>query len=320
MSQHRKSDTDAIDDASAKQTVSHPTDDESGNSLTGDDSQHQGLNVDNADDGIIDGVDKSIANTVANIFINPFREDYHPQPPEIPEDNIVYTEQDDGSYEVSRVIPTMIRPFRCEYYLTPKDKVFLAKTMAASMVVFLLLAISISFYRDIWVILGFVITAVIFANSAFIYNNLALWKVPMPRIPLHKIDIPEIEIPEPRKSRRQLRRERDEAYIEYMKMMTQEPDMEYVEQVNRYSPNGNPSPATILTQWMNNIAQWTTADLKEASGGEFTTPTVRMLLRDNEDMWTDEETLDILAKITGSNVSDWTNAYNMWREDEDSDE
>lgn len=85
-------------------------------------------------------------------------------------------------------------------------------------------------------------------------------------------------------------------------------DKEYVTQIER-SRNGNDSPATILTRWMNKVAKWEEKDIIKNTNGDIDKVKFRMLLKDSKSAWEDEDAINSLALITGSSPDDWKRAW-----------
>ena len=76
--------------------------------------------------------------------------------------------------------------------------------------------------------------------------------------------------------------------------------------------DGNSSPATILTRWMNNVASMTIGDFIDESDGKLNNLTMTMLLTDNSGAWADDDILDIVSQITQSHPQQWREAYEAW--------
>ena len=105
--------------------------------------------------------------------------------------------------------------------------------------------------------------------------------------------------------------EDDEDAEEYKEIAEQESSITFVEPVNDVV-DGNSSPATILTRWMNNVASMTTGDFIDESDGKLNNLTMTMLLTDNSGAWADDDILDIVSQITQSHPQQWRDAYEAW--------
>ena len=81
--------------------------------------------------------------------------------------------------------------------------------------------------------------------------------------------------------------------------------------------NGYSSPATILTDWMNNTEECTKRDLIDNSGGLLDLETVNLLLKDDANAWSDKKTLDIISRLTYSNPREWKQARRNWEDGEE---
>ena len=83
---------------------------------------------------------------------------------------------------------------------------------------------------------------------------------------------------------------------EYENIMESEPDHYYVDIVDDVV-NGAKSPATYLTQWMNNVAEIDEEDLRDYTNGVVDKYTFRKLLRNSESAWKNEEIVKALSLI-----------------------
>lgn len=231
--------------------------------------------------------------------------------PEIPEDTegILYAVDSDGDVEydaddnpiILYVPPTVLSRWRCDYHLQPWRKARLARHMLLCVLLFMitlasLLTTTIVTYTAV---LAAVLLMALLINMAFRYGGIAVYGRPMPPIPF----LSNLRLPT-----RQLAESYERVLAE-----SEADGTVYVTPVKRYAgENEVPSPATILTRWMNGVAEWTSGDLIENSGGLLDSFRVKLLLADDEAAWTDEDTLDALARVTGSSTDQWTDAWQAY--------
>lgn len=231
--------------------------------------------------------------------------------PDIPKgtEGIIYAVDNDGVIELDSegndiilyVPPKVLSTWRCEYYLQPWRKARLARHMVIAVLLFLLTLSSAvtSTVVPYTTILATIACLLLILNLAFRYGGIALYKRPMPPIPF----LSNLRFPT-----KQFVKSYEEALAE-----AEAEGTTYVKSVERYSGD-TPSPATILTRWMNGVAKWSSSDLSENSGGLLDSFKVKLLLNDDEAAWTDAETLKSLAKVTGSSEKQWSDAWSAYDE------
>lgn len=231
--------------------------------------------------------------------------------PDIPEDveGIKYATDGDGDVEydadgnpiILYVPPKMISTWRCEYYLQPWRKARLARHMALCVLLFLLTLASVlsATIVSYTAIAAAVLPLALLVNMAFRYGGIAAYKRPMPPIPF----LSDLRLPT---------RQISESY-ERIVAESEADGTIYVTPVKRYAgPDRAPSPATILTRWMNSTAEWTPGELTENSGGLLDSFKVKLLLADDEAAWTDSDILDTLGQVTGSSPQQWIDARDTY--------
>lgn len=249
-------------------------------------------------------IDNNYTDSVSEGF-KPFRGENY-------EDNFEETDDlkvlEDGTVIAE---PKVLDKWSCKYYYSPGYKAHLFRSIFLLMIIIFML-ITFLVTTTLYFEVGFTLAIIIglFINVIFRYYDLAIFNRPMPMVPgvsmfFYKFFTNKYESQDDD--------ENDEEYDdeeEYRNYGVENNTIDPVENVK----NGNPSPATILTRWMNSKdIQWRAEDLIEKSGGVIDSFTLKMLLKDNEDAWTDEEIIDNISIITGSNPIQWTDAYNAWK-------
>lgn len=288
-----------------------PKDSEKGDPVeqgdTGD--NHHGAKKRISKAGIRQALNPEKAEAVAEEYTRPARNILSARgysQPDIPEgtEGIIYAVDEDGEIEVDSdgnevilyVPPKVLSTWRCEYYLQPWRKARLARHMVLAVLLFLLTLSSVVTATIIpyTAILATVACFALIINLAFRYGGIALYKRPMPPIPFFS----NLRFPT-----KKFVKSYEEALAE-----AEAEGTTYVKPVNNYVGD-TPSPATILTRWMNGVAEWSASDLSENSGGLLDSFKVKLLLNDDEAAWTDSDTLKSLAKVTGSSEKQWTDAW-----------
>lgn len=232
--------------------------------------------------------------------------------PDIPEEQIIEFQDDDGEVVGYAIEPKVERNWVCNYYHYPTQKVRLIVHMFLAGGIFFLGLSALTQSNMPGAIPCMVISALLFLNFLFRYNDWAVYKYPMPEIPiLSRLNFGDIID----KARDNLKRE-ENMKKEYEELVESDDVIEYVPAVKNYR-DGNPSPATILTNWMNTVAEWSSDDLIENSDGKINRFAAKMLLDDDPTAWGDEELVDTISKITGSHPQQWEKALVKWMESED---
>lgn len=243
----------------------------------------------------IDDISSSFAASIFSVFYPAYYDDV-----DVPEENIRYDEN--GK---QYAIPEMVKPWKCHYYYQSERKARLARHSAyAGVIIFLSL---VPMFAGVPGGIGaFILGVLLLINFQFRYRDIALWKWPMPEIPfLSQLDIGE-NIREANEKSQKALRDKEE-----YERMVEESSVEFIEPVDNYRDD-YPSPATILTNWMNASAHMTKEDFIDESDGKINNFTMNLLLDDNKGAWEDESVLDVVSQITKTRASDWIDAYNNW--------
>ena len=255
-------------------------------------------------------VDESIDERNKSLFASTFSVFYpaYYDEVEIPEEAIQVDEYGDEC-----VVPQVVKPWVCKYYYQPERKARLARhsALAAIIVLFSIVAL----FNGIPGGIGAMILGVLLLlNFQFRFRDIAVWKWPMPEIPyLSDLDLGE-RINEAERRSAEIIREREE----YERMVEEGRDSTviFIDPVDNYR-DGNPSPATILTNWMNVSAQMDRDEFIEASDGKLNNFTMNLILEDNEGAWKDPTILDTVSFMTNTNAQDWLDAYELWSASEE---
>ena len=252
--------------------------------------------------------DKRLEESSKSIFASTFSVFYpaHYDEEDIPESQIDVDEEGNEYVE-----PLMVKPWVCRYYYSPERKARLARHSAYAMAM-IVVAVAPLFLGIPGGIGATVLGFLLLLNFQFRYRDIALWKWPMPEIPfLSQLDIGSA-VNEARERSTQALREQEE----YENMVEEGTSLEYIEPVDDYR-EGNPSPATILTNWMNISAQMDKEDFIDASDGRINNFTMDLILKDNEGAWKDPTILDTISYITKTNAQDWLDAFELWNTSEE---
>lgn len=224
---------------------------------------------------------------------------------DIPEERIMKTMvHSDGTVEPVYVIPELIRPWVCNYFHTPRYKARLAISIVGIILAILAVVLSLSLTQTASVIASVFILLALLVNVTFRYLGIALWKYPMPRIPYFS----DLRIDRSEEVEENVEEEYD-SYEEALESSEDKTDL--VQRVERVR-NGHMSPATLLTRWMNGPARMSESDLIAESGGVLDSFRIRLMMKDDEEVWTDSETIDALSKITNSRPKQWREAWENW--------
>lgn len=247
--------------------------------------------------------ESSASNAIS--FLAPFYSANYDKP-DIPEEAIDY--DDDGN---AYIIPQVLKPWVCRYYYSPDRKARLARHSAYSVAIIFVSVMS-SFSQVNGGLSALVLGVLLLVNFQFRYHDLALWKWPMPEIPF----LSSIDFGKQYSEAKERIEEEARARQEYEEMVEEGGSVEFIEPVDDYR-DGNPSPATILTNWMNMAAQMDKQEFIDASDGKLNSFTMNLILEDNEGAWRDETILDTVSYITKTNAQDWLDAYELWEKSKD---
>lgn len=225
-------------------------------------------------------------------------------PPEPDEDDFIYEKSENGDEVIVGIKPRRIGKNRFEYFYSPQYKARLAKCLVAMLVLFFIMLMSTVFiYADKAAIIFMVVLVLVMLNVFIRYSGVGIAGRPVPVIPFLSSFVASMgNVQEGSDS--ETEEDNDE------EVSSGEIYVTPIEDVR----NGNPSPATILTRWMNNEARWTEDDIIENSGGVINRTVVKMLFKNNHEIWTDEDILDTLSSITGSHPKQWVEVYNKWEQ------
>lgn len=252
-----------------------------------------------------DRASEKVDNTGARAFapLRIFSESYYDDV-DVPDEAIKF--DDDGNPSITPIVDA---PWKCRYFYSPYHKARLARHSGYA--IFMMIAgAGSAFQQAAGGISAVVLAFLLLINFQFRYRDIALYKIPMPSIPI----LSDIDFGEAFRSLMEEdedRDEDDEDAEEYKEIAEQESSITFVEPVNDVV-DGNSSPATILTRWMNNVASMTTGDFIDESDGKLNNLTMTMLLTDNSGVWADDDILDIVSQITQSHPQQWREAYEAW--------
>lgn len=229
------------------------------------------------------------------------------------DDDLIFEETKNGDLEVVGVKPRMVKPWFFEYFYTPNYKAQLARFIPVILIFGLFSAGAISIMGNHWISIAVgAITLLLLANILFRYAGVGLYKVPMPRIPLlsniseNLAEAQLVDDTEGNHSGEENEEEGDSINSDTILEKGKE------EKKTQPKKEEHPSPASILSNWMDNVADITQADLIEASNGFLDQADIHMLMLNNKRTWNDNKVLDVLSKITGSNPDQWKEAYALW--------
>lgn len=264
-----------------------------------------------------------------------FNPQYYPETPTPPSKNIITELDEQGNNSVINIKPKRTGAWSFEYYFSPLFKAQLAKLITFLIIIFpISLLSSITLYNKTPAIIITFIVAIMIIHTLLLHQGVGIGKIPAPqpiilswivsKIPVKGYTESPIETsrrilqgenyngPEERELRKSRRNTIYEKDILDNSSLSDNQKEDSIEVVNNYN-NGNPSPATILTNWMNNDSvKWTEEDLHDNAGGLFSRFDISLLLEDNESIWKDPEKIEILSEITGTSPSQWEEAYEKW--------
>ena len=213
---------------------------------------------------------------------------------------------EDYNEDIYRYKPVVLSEWKAEYFNSPRQMVRLQyhKYLALFFAIVMFI-MSVTFYRGFGPIAACILMILAYLDFSFRYNNIAIKGNPVPPIPLlsNFYIVSEKAIDEEEKE------EKPSDFINETKR-------EFVTPVRNVN-NGYSSPATILTDWMNNTEECTKRDLIDNSGGLLDLETVNLLLKDDANAWSDKKTLDIISRLTYSNPKEWKQARRNWEDGEE---
>lgn len=274
---------------------------------------------------------------------------HYEEPPRPPNKNILTSKNENGEEFVTGIKPKQTGVWKFEYYFSPLFKAQLAKFMFIITLTFPLILLSIitmTHNTSALIVLGICILMLI--NSFLLYSGGGIGRFPAPQLlPLtwivSKIPIkgytPSLieqflqfvqknEYVGPEERQRIAKEIQDNKKVKrksFLRRLIEDNDEEQqddatdntydiVEEDESNNSTEYPSPATILTNWMNlDEVQWDEKELHERAGGMLSRYDIKLLLSDNEIIWNDTEKIDVLSKITGTNTKQWEEAYNKWK-------
>lgn len=270
---------------------------------------------------------------------------HYENPPKPPNKNIITRKNDKGEEFVTGIKPKQTGVWKFEYYFSPLFKAQLAKFMFIIVLTLPLVLLSvITMTHNISALIVLAICVLMLINTFLLYSGSGLGSFPAPQLlPLtwlvSKVPIKgytpslieqflqftqqdEYLGPEERQKRaREIQKNKKSKRKSFLRNLLEEnnenkfnEDNYDITVENNVSRENNPSPATILTNWMNlDEVQWDENDLHERAGGMLSRYDIKLLLSDNESIWKDSEKIDVLSKITGTNTKQWEEAYNKWK-------
>lgn len=253
-------------------------------------------------DGKAESISKSLFSPLAV-----FSPDHYDMP-DIPDEQITGIVDENGDVVDVEVTPKVVKPWVCDYYHFPEKKARLAWHLLFAVFMFLTGIYTYLATQMDGSIFCTILAFLLFINFLFRYKDIAVYKWPMPKIPiLSDINFGAVAAV----LGENWRKSREDSKKEYDELVESEDAPEYIEAVRDY--NGEyPSPATILTNWMNTIAEWDMDDLIENSDGKLDRFSVRMLLKDDAGAWSDVDLLDTISELTGSHPQQWIDALDNW--------
>lgn len=218
-----------------------------------------------------------------------------------------------------RFAPRMIEPWRTEYFTTPYGKARLFRHMVVAFIIsFATLFVSLINHMSWETAIGTVVFFLLFLNFAFRYYGGAVYKWPMPEIPFFSGLLRDTEdyeftiMAENVYATEGIDFHTGKTFEQLDKEEQAQRDVEasgnYVRRVHTMK-DGVPSPATILSRYMNDTLHWTAKDMEDATGRIIDTTTLELLLDDNVVAWNDTDIIDALCEQTNSTPQEWKQAY-----------
>lgn len=233
-------------------------------------------------------IDSRYESTISSFF-SPLTSSHYQEPPEPPEGNVVLDDESGETY----ISPLVEKKWVCQYFYSPERKARLYRYMLISVIAVAIssvVAVSLDIPGSI---ASIVVTSFIFLNIMCRYFGFAVYNRPMPELPV----LSYLETREPSVD------EDDEN--------DDEDGVEYISQVDNIN-NGEMSPATYLTRWMNNTAHMSRSEFIESSGGKIDEFKMNLLLSDNKEAWSDAGIVERVSEITNSHPDDWYSALTKW--------
>lgn len=263
--------------------------------------------------GKIDKADESFLSPFSRFSYRIYDFSVEPTQDEI-QDTIV--DKFSGEEIPYRFTPRVLSKWRVEYFHTPYAKARLARHALYSLVaMFIMFIVSITITNNyIFVSMGIFIAMLI--NFLLRYSGVGLFGTPVPEIPYLTNLMRNTESYEFEALSYEMH---GEEYVPTSEREDEDNSAEpviqttFVKQVENHNSKGDPSPATILSNWMNNEARWTQKDLEDKTGGVIDDLKFELLMQDNDVVWENRNVIDALSKQTNSSPDDWQDALNKWR-------
>lgn len=237
---------------------------------------------------------------------------YNYEDDDVPDSAIDY--DDNGN---AYITPTVVKTWKCHYYYDAQRKSRLASHIALGVAgIFLSIFAFVNGVAGGWAAL--IILTLLTLNVLFRFNGWALYKIPMPEIPvLSSLDYASHIKQTMDKSAQAIKQQEEEEQQrkEFEEFKKNNTITEFVTPVHDYR-EGNPSPATILTDWMNGVAHMTKEDLVSQSDRHINDFVATMLLKDNDEVWNDADVIDSISQLTSSHPAEWKQARDIWRSSE----
>lgn len=231
------------------------------------------------------------------------------------------TDPTSGAEIPYRFTPRVLSKWRVEYFNTPYGKARLARHAAlAFFAIFVMLMVSITISSP-YVFISIGIFVLLLADFLMRYYGVGFFYVAAPEIPFFTNFMRDTEVFEFEnliegvtgvEFKHDYDANDDEEEEEVIESQDNDLDIKYVPEVNNYN-NGNPSPATILSSYMNKEMKWTQQDLEDKTGGVIDSLKFDLLMQDNDLVWTNDLVLDSLSKQTNSTPKEWLDALDKWR-------
>lgn len=215
---------------------------------------------------------------------------------------------EDYNEDIYRYKPVVLSDWKAEYFNSPRQMVRLQYHKYLALFFFVVMFImSLTFYRGFGPIAACVLMLLAYLNFSFRYSNIAIKGRAVPPIPfLSNYYIVSEKVVE---------EDEEDKDGEKPSDFIKETKREFVTPVRNVN-NGYSSPATILTDWMNDVEGCTKRDLIDNSGGLLDLKTVNLLLKDDANAWSDKNTLDIISRLTYSSPKEWKQARRSWEDGE----
>ena len=257
---------------------------------------------------------RSFSDFLKDELVNSFSQEYYEKNHKFkakPDENTKELIAEDYNENIYRYKPVVLSDWEAEYFNSPRQMVRLQyhKYIALFFAVIMLI-MSITFYRGFGPIAACVLMTLAYLNFSFRYSNVAIKGHPVPPIPfLSNFYIISDDSDDDEEN------ENEDTEIDDDTEIIEETKREYVTPVMNIN-NGFASPASILTEWMNDTEKCTKKELVDNSGGLLSMNTLNLLLKDDANAWSDKKTLDIISRLTYSSPKEWKQARRSWEDGE----